>query len=149
MAGLTRWDPFADVVSLQEQMNRLFEDRMGRTRRSETTLSNFAPAVDIFEDAEGITVSAELPGVDPKEVEVKVEDGALTISGHRKLEREDKKEGYHRIERSYGSFMRSFTLPPTVDVEKIRAENRNGLLKVFLPRKEETKPKKISVKIEQ
>jgi len=143
MAALTRWDPFADLTALQEQMNRLFE-----APRRETTLARFSPPVDIYEDAEGITVTAELPGVDPKDVEVKVEDGTLSIGGSRRLEREDRKENYHRVERSYGTFARTFSLPPNVDVERIRAENKHGVLSIFLPRREESKPRKISVTVQ-
>src|SRR5690348_10266476 len=109
MAGLTRWDPFRDLSALQDEMNRLFESR-GQGR--ETALSRFAPPVDIYEDAEGVSVSVDLPGVDPKSVQVKVEDSTLSIAGERKLEREEKKDAYHRIERTYGSFLRSFSLPP-------------------------------------
>ncbi|WP_373047598.1 Hsp20/alpha crystallin family protein [Vulgatibacter sp.] len=147
MAGLTRWDPFADLVNLQEQMNHLFDDRLYRPRR-ETSLARFTPPVDIYEDAEGITLTAELPGVAPEDVEVKVEDSTLSISGTRKLEREEKKENYHRLERSYGSFLRSFSLPPNVDVEHIRAENRHGVLSIFLPRREEARPRRIDVKVQ-
>ena len=106
MAGLTRWDPFADMARLHDEMNRIFDDRWFARRHAlfrsacETALADWAPAVDIYEDAEGITVAAEIPGVAPEDVEVKVEDGTLTISGQRKLEREDKKENYRRVERS-------------------------------------------------
>ena len=146
MTGLTRWDPFADIGALQDQMNRLLDERFFRPQR-ELSPARWAPAVDIYEDAEGITLEAEVPGVDPAKIEVKVEDGTLTLSGSRSLAREEKKEGYHRLERSIGSFSRSFTLPPTVDSERIRAENRNGVLSIFLPRREETKPRKIEVKV--
>jgi len=146
MAGLTRWDPFADITALHEQMNRMLDERLFRPRR-ETSLAHWSPAVDIYEDAEGITIQAEVPGVEPDQIEVKVEDDTLSISGKRTLEREEKKENYHRVERAYGSFLRTFSLPPTVDTEKIRAENRNGVLSVFLPKKEETRPRKIQVKV--
>jgi HSP20 family protein len=146
MPTLSRWEPFRDLVAMQEQMNRLFDDRF--RGRDETTLSNWAPPVDVYEDAEGVTLTAELPGIDAKDVDVKVENGLLTLSGERRLDREDKKQNYHRIERTYGTFLRTFTLPPTVDVEHIKAEHKNGLLKLFLPRREETKPRKISVKVE-
>lgn len=144
MAALTRWDPFADLTALQDQMNRLFGD----APRRETNLARYAPPVDIYEDAEGITLSAELPGVDPKDIEVKVEDGMLSISGTRKLEREDRKENYHRVERSYGTFARTFSLPPNIDVERIKAENKHGVISIFLPRREESKPRKISVTVQ-
>ncbi len=149
MAELNRWDPFRDPVSMLETMNRLFDDRfLPRRRVDNEALSNWSPLVDVFEDPEGVTLTAELPGVDPKAVDLKVENGVLTISGERKLEHEDQRQNYQKIERWYGTFLRSFSLPPTVDVERIRAEHRHGLLKVFLPRKEESKPKRITVKIE-
>ena len=148
MAELNRWDPFRDPVAMFETMNRLFDDRLARRRGDNEALSNWSPLVDVYEDAEGVTLTAELPGVDPKQVDLKVEDGVLTISGERKLEREDLRQNYQKIERWYGTFLRSFSLPPTLDVERIRAEHKHGLLKVFLPRKEETKPRRISVKVE-
>jgi HSP20 family protein len=148
MASLNRWDPFRDMLALQLHLNRALDDRLTAGPSEETSLSRFAPPVDIFEDAEGVTVSCEVPGVDPKTLDVKVENGTLTIAGERKLERDDKRDGYHRVERAYGSFLRSFALPPTVDAERVKAENRNGVLRVFLPRREESKPRKVSVKIE-
>lgn len=147
MAGLTRWDPFRDLSMLQDEMNRWFDDRY-RGRDRETAISRFAPPVDIYEDAEGVSLSVDLPGVEPKAVQVKVEDGTLSIGGERRLEREEKKDAYHRIERTYGSFLRSFSLPPTLDVDRIKAEHKNGVLRVFLPRREETKPRTIAVKVE-
>jgi len=101
----------------------------------------------VFEDAEGITLKAELPEVDAKDVEIQVEGNTLTLKGERKLEREDKREGYHRIERTYGAFNRTFTLPTTVDSEHITAESKDGVLRVFLPRKPETKPRQIKVAV--
>jgi HSP20 family protein len=148
MAELSRWDPFRDPVSMLETMNRLFDDRSVFRRRENESLSHWSPLVDIFEDTEGVTLVVELPGVEPKGVDLKVEDGVLTVSGERKLEHEDKRQNYQKIERWYGTFLRSFTLPPTVDVEHIRAEHKHGLLRVFLPRKEEMKPKRITVKVE-
>jgi len=153
MAGLTRWDPFSDIARLHEQVNRIFDERWNGWDRwlaranGPTPLADFSPPVDVYEDAEGITLTAEIPGVAPEDVEVKVEDDTLTISGKRSLEREDKRDNYHRIERRYGTFLRSFTLPPSVDAERIRAENRHGVLSVFLPRKEEARPRKITVKV--
>lgn len=148
MAGLTRWDPFADLANLREQMNRMFDDRFFRVGgREETTLAQFAPPVDVFEDENEIRITAELAGVQPEDVQVKIEEGALTISGQRRLEKEDKRENYHRIERTYGSFLRSFNLPPNVDVEQIHAENRHGVLTIQLPKREETRPRTIDVKV--
>ena len=137
-------DPFRDVFALSDQLNRFFYP----ARREEGLAVAGFPAVNIYEDAEGLTLTAELPGLDPKAVEVKVENQVLTLSGERKLERADKRENYHRVESWTGRFTRSFSLPPTVDVEKIRAEQKHGLLRVFLPRREETKPRQIAVKVE-
>jgi HSP20 family protein len=149
MAELNRWDPFRDPISMLETMNRLFDDRLFLRRRGEgEAMSNWSPLVDIYEDSEGVTLTAELPGVDPKAVELKIEDGVLTISGERKLDHADQRQNYQKIERWYGTFSRSFSLPPTVDVEKVRAEHKQGVLTVFLPRKEETKPRRIVVKVE-
>lgn len=147
MASLQRWDPFRDVRDLQTRMDRLFGPHAVTIER-EGALTRFSPAVDIYEDAEGVTLSLEVAGVDPKGLEVKVEDSVLTVSGERKLEKEESRTGYHRIERSYGSFTRSFTLPPTLDVEKVKAENKHGVLKVFLPRKDDQKPRKITVAVD-
>ena len=147
MAGLTRWDPFRDLVALQDEMNRLFEDR-ARRGNPETTLARFAPPSTSSRTRRVSPWSADLPGLEPRDVDVKVEDGTLTLSGLRKLEREEKRDNYHRVERTYGTFARSFTLPPTVNVESIKAEHKNGVLRVFLPRREESKPRKISVKVD-
>ncbi|MBS2029896.1 MAG: Hsp20/alpha crystallin family protein [Deltaproteobacteria bacterium] len=141
--SVVRYDPFRDLFAFSDQFNRLF----GPGRREEGLASTSWPAVDIYEDAEGLTLTAELPGLDPKAVDVKVEDRVLTLAGERKLEREEKKENYHRVESWSGTFSRSFTLPANVDVEKIRAEHKNGLLRVFLPKREENKPRKISVQV--
>lgn len=150
MAELNRWDTFrSPVVVFETTKNLLLDDRSFSRRRTEKEpLSNWSPLVDVYEDADGVTLVAELPGVDPKLVDLKVENGVLTISGERKLERENERNGYRKIERCYGTFLRSFSVPPALDVEHIRAEHKQGLLKVFLPRKDETKPRRISVTIE-
>jgi len=144
MSMLQRWTPVQSYARLQDEVNRLFEGTLG-TRQTETF--GWTPAVDIFEDAEGVTFKFDLPEVDPKDVDVRLEDGTLTVRGERKLEREDKQEGYHRVERSYGTFARSFTLPATLDGEKVNAEAKNGVLRIFIPKRAEAKPKSISVKI--
>jgi HSP20 family protein len=144
MAMLTRWDPWRELARAQDEFGRLFDDRMN-FRAGESV--GWTPSVDIFEDEEGLTLSFELAGVEPKDVDIRFENGVLTLKGERKLEREEKKENYHRVERSYGSFTRSFSLPVSVDAEKIRAESKNGVLRVFLPKKSEAKPKSIQVKI--
>jgi HSP20 family protein len=144
--SLTRLDPFRDLAVLQDRMNRLFGDAYGR--REEGVLSAWVPAVDIYEnEKKELVLKAELPDVAREDVSVTVENNTLTLSGERKLDQEVKKEQYHRIERAYGSFSRSFSLPATVDTGKIAAEFRNGVLTVRLPFREEAKPRSITVEV--
>lgn len=143
MAMMTRWEPFRDLARIQDEMARLFEDHRFATGES----VGWTPACDIYEDEEGVSLRFELAGVDPKDVEVRFENGVLTLKGERKLEQEDKRDNYHRVELNYGTFTRSFSLPQTVDAEKIRAESRNGVLTVTLPKKPEAKPRSIQVKV--
>jgi HSP20 family protein len=143
MAIMTRWEPFRDLMRLQDEVGRLFDERLYRNGES----VGWTPACDIYEDDEGVTLRFELAGVEPKDVDIRFENGVLTLRGERKLEREDKRENYHRVERSYGTFTRSFTLPGTVDAEKIRAESKNGVLTIGLPKKAEAKPRSIQVKV--
>jgi HSP20 family protein len=143
MALMTRWEPFRDIARLQDEMNRVFDDRLYRAGES----VGWTPPCDVYEDEEGVSLRFELAGVDPKDVDVRFENGVLTVKGERKLEREDKRENYHRVERFYGTFTRSFSLPGTIDAEKIRAESKNGVLLVHLPKKSEAKPKSIQVKV--
>ncbi len=144
MAMLSRWDPFRDLQRLQDEMNRVFDDRLA-LRGGESV--GWTPAVDIYEDEEGVSLRVELAGVEPKDVEIRFENGVLTLSGERKLEREDKRDNYHRVELAYGTFTRSFSLPGTIDAEKIKAESKNGVLTVHLPKKPEAKPRSIQVKV--
>lgn len=143
MAMMTRWEPFRDIARLQEEMTRLFDER--RFAAGESV--GWSPACDIFEDEDSMTLRFELAGVDPKDVEVRFENGVLTLKGERKLPNEDKRENYHRVELAYGTFTRSFSLPGTVDAEKIRAEAKNGILAVTLPKRAEAKPRAIQVKV--
>jgi HSP20 family protein len=129
-------------------MNRLFQDFTPRGEQ-DLTAGNFVPPVDIYEDEHNITVKAELPGVDPKDVDVRVENNTLTIQGERKFEKEEKEENFHRIERRYGTFVRSFTLPNTVDTDNVKAEYDNGLLRIQLAKRAEAKPKQIKVNVGQ
>jgi HSP20 family protein len=149
--AIIRWEPFRDLVSLQERMNRLFDESfrgINRTGSEEDWVGgSWAPAVDIYEQNGNIVLKAELPGVDPKDVDVRVENNILTLRGERKLDNEVKRESYHRVERAYGSFTRSFTLPNVVDTEKIKAEYKDGLLRMTLPTKDEAKPKQISINV--
>ena len=143
MAMMTRWEPFRDLARIQDEMARLFEDR--RFAAGESV--GWTPACDIYEDEDGVSLRFELAGVDPKDVEVRFENGVVTLKGERKLEQEEKRENYHRVELNYGTFTRSFSLPGTVDAEKIRAESKNGVLTVTLPKKPEAKPRSIQVKV--
>lgn len=143
MAMMTRWEPFRDLMRLQDEMSRLFEERAHRESES----VGWTPACDIYEDEEGVTLKFELAGVEPKDVDVRFENGVLTLRGDRKLEKEDKRENYHRIERAYGTFTRSFTLPGSLDADKIRAESKNGVLVISLPKRAEAKPRSIQVKV--
>ena len=143
MAILTRYEPFHDLARLQSEVSRLFDDKMFRPGES----VGWTPSCDIFEDEEGVTLRFELAGVEPKDVDIRFENGVLTLRGERKLEKEDKRESYHRIELGYGTFTRSFSLPSTVDAEKIRAEAKNGILAVSLPKKAESRPRAIQVKV--
>lgn len=140
------WKPFGDLWDLQDEVNRLFYG-FGRRGRGEGEAATWAPLVDIYEDKESVKITAELPGMTQKDVKITVHDGTLTLKGERKFEQEDRKENYYRIERSYGTFARSFTLPTTVDAEKIHANMKDGVLEVLLPKKEEAKPKEIEVTV--
>jgi len=144
MTVLTRWDPFRELNVLQDRMSRLFQDYAPRGEQDLTT-GNFVPPVDIYEDEHSVTLKVEVPGLDPKDVDVQVENHTLTIKGERKFEKEEKEENFHRIERRYGSFVRSFTLPSTVDTDNIKADYENGVLKVQLAKRAEAKPKQIKV----
>ncbi len=144
MTVLTKWDPWREMARAQEEMGRLVDDRF--VFRAGESLG-WTPATDIYEDEEGLTLKFELAGVEPKDVDIRFENGVLTIKGERKLEKEEKKENYHRVELSYGAFNRSFSLPPTVDADKIEAESKIGVLVIHLPKKAEAKPKSIQVKV--
>ena len=150
--AIVRWEPFRNLMTAQDRMNRIFEDAfrgVGRTAGEEDWALGgaWAPAVDIYEHEGNLVLKAELPGIDPKDVDVRVENNVLTLQGERKFESEVKREEYHRVERAYGTFSRSFTLPNVVDTDKIKAEFKDGLLRVVLPKREEAKPKQISIAV--
>jgi len=149
MAIVRWWDPLRDLSSIQEKMNQLFEDTVARSRGREEGLGTgmWTPAVDIYETAESVVVKAELPGLTREQVGIEVKDGILTLKGERKVEKEVKEENYHRIERAYGTFQRSFSLPASVDQEKISATLKEGVLEVTLPKREQAKPKQINVSV--
>lgn len=144
--AIIRTDPFRDLLALQDQLFRTFDSAYrGRERDEAPMTAAWSPLVDVFEDQDGISLKVELPEVDAKDVDILVEGNTLTLRGERKLENEDKREGYHRIERTYGAFSRTFTLPSTVDAEHIRAESKDGVLRIVLPKKAEMKPRQIKV----
>jgi len=148
MTVLTRWEPFREFATLQDRMNRLFRDSYNDAGQDESlTTSRFAPAVDVYEDEHQVTLKIEVPGIDEKDIDVRVENNTLTVQGERKIDKEEKEENYRRVERQYGSFTRTFTLPQTVDSEKGSANYDKGVLKISLPKKAEAKPKQIKVNI--
>ncbi|HXY02838.1 MAG TPA: Hsp20/alpha crystallin family protein [Terriglobales bacterium] len=147
MTVLTRWDPFREFNTLQERMNRLFHDSYGEGREEALTTSSFAPPVDVYEDEHNVTLKIEVPGIDEKDIDVRIENNTLTVHGERKFEKEEKEENYRRVERQYGSFTRTFTLPNTVDRENVSANYDKGVLNIKLAKKAEAKPKQIKVNV--
>jgi HSP20 family protein len=145
---IVRWEPFQNVMAGQRDLDQVFKDAF-RPFYGDGELSTrtWAPPVDIFENADNIVLKAELPGVDPKDVEIRVEDNTLYLKGERKFEKEVKEENYHRVERSYGSFARSFSLPNSIDADKVVADYKDGLLTLTMPKREEAKPKTIKIEI--
>lgn len=139
-------NPFGSLFRLHDELNRAFEDRNG-FGLDPTRASAWAPAVNVFEDAETLTFKLDLPEVKKEDVHVRVDKGVLTIEGSRSLEREDKKTGYHRIERSFGKFARAFSLPDTVSSENVNAELKDGVLRIVLGKRKEAQPKHIEVKV--
>jgi HSP20 family protein len=146
--AIIRWDPFREVVASQNGVNPLFSlfRNMGETELP-LTAGSFVPAVDIYEDADKLVLKLEVPGIDEKNLDVQVENNTLTVKGERKPETEEKEENFQRIERSYGRFNRSFTLPSTVETDKISAKYTAGVLKLELKKKAEAQPKQIKVEI--
>jgi HSP20 family protein len=147
--AIVRREPFRDLITLQDRMNRLFDERFGRMRTGDESMDSgtWSPAVDIYETDHDIVVKAELPEMKEEDIDIRLENDTLTLKGERKLEKETREENYHRVERAYGAFSRSFTLPTSVDRDKITAEYRDGVLKITLPKKAETRSKQIKVNI--
>ena len=146
---IVRWDPFRDLVSIQDELNRLF----GRTYAGieptrPTATGSWMPSMDLYETEDKIVATVDLPGIEPEDVEVAVEDATLTISGSREFSSEVKEENYHRVERRYGSFSRAISLPPTADTDKVEAHFDKGVLTVEVAKAEKAKPKKIQIKAE-
>ncbi len=142
--NLIRWDPYRELSSFADRFNRAFSPLTSR-EREEDILGAWMPPVDISEDKDKITLTAELPGFQEDQVDIQMEGGVLTIRGERKLEEEKEGRNYHRVERSYGQFVRSFTLPNNVDRDQIRASFHNGLLEIEMPKREEARPRQIKI----
>ncbi len=145
--AMKRVDPFQELMGIQDRMNQLF--RTNFTNYGDDTLTSgaWSPAVDIYEAPEAIEMTFEIPGVNQEDIKVHFENNLLTVTGERKLEHEDRRNGYYRVERNYGNFLRSFTLPSTIDPNKINAEFTNGLLRLTLPKRPETQPRAIEIKV--
>jgi HSP20 family protein len=141
------WDPFSDLWDLRSEMNRIFDTFFGRPIER-TFARGWHPAVDIYEEKDHYIVKAELPGVKQDDIKILLTDSTLTLRGERKSEHEEKHEGYHRLERAYGEFQRSFQLPTEVDADKIKATYKDGILEIEIPKSEKAKPREISIKVE-
>jgi HSP20 family protein len=146
MNTITRWEPFRGIVNFQDQLNRLFEDSL-RNQSGDSPMTAWAPAVDIYETENELVLKADLPDVNEKDIDVRIENNTLTVRGERKFEQKVTQDNFLRVERAYGSFSRSFTLPNTVNTETIKAEYKNGVLTVEMPKRAESKPKQVKVAV--
>ena len=147
--AMVKWDPFRDLVSIQDRMNKLFEQTLSRTSRSDeaAAATTWTPPVDIYETPETIVIKAELPGVTREDVDIQIQDSTLVLRGERRFAKDVKEESYLRIERAYGPFHRSFTLPATVQQDKVRAVMRDGVLELELPKADSAKSKRITIDV--
>jgi HSP20 family protein len=146
--AITRWDPFRDVASLQNRLNALFQDYSRGSGENElVSTASFVPPVDIYEDAHKIVLKLEVPGMKQEDLDIQLENNTLTVRGERKFEKEEKEENFHRVERRYGSFYRSFTIPNTVNTENVKADYDAGVLRIQLEKRPEAKPKQIKVHV--
>jgi HSP20 family protein len=147
--AITRWRPFRDLVTVQDEMNSFLENFLGRPlARTEWIEDAWSPSVDISETKDNLVIKAEIPGMKKEDIEISIHDSILTLRGEKKQEKEEKDVNYHRIERSYGSFYRSFTLPASVKADKVKATYKEGVLNITLPKTEEAKPKEIPINVE-
>ncbi len=146
---LVRRDPISELRTLQEDFNRVFSSVFPRLFSHEEGLSGggWSPSVDIYENEEAFTLEADLPGVKPEDFKLSIENRTLTLQGERRFEKKSESDNYHRVERSYGSFTRTFTLPSTINVEEVQAEFKDGILRVTLPKREEVKPRQIQIQV--
>ena len=148
MTLLTRWERCPEFSTIQDRINRLFRESYGpQIPEDALTTTSFAPPVDIYEDDHNITLKMEVPGIDENDIDVRIENNTLTIQGERKIEKEEKEENFRRVERQYGSFTRSFTLPSSVDTRQVSAHYDKGVLKINLVKKAEAKPKQIKANV--
>ena len=146
--AIVRWEPFRDLMATQRDFNRLFREAFSPVfGEGELSTRTWAPPVDIYENGESLVLKAELPGVNPDDVEIRVEDNTLYLKGERKFEKEVKEQNYHRVERSYGTFTRTFSLPNSIDADKVAASYKDGVLTLTMPKKEEAKPKSIKINV--
>ncbi len=146
--AMVRWDPFREFSQLQDRINRVFTDAYGRNDEALLTSGAWVPPVDIYQNGDHeLVLKAELPDMTREDIDISIDNGTLTIKGEKKLGADVKEEQFHRIERRYGAFSRSFSLPPTVDPAKVGAEYKNGVLTVRLPLREEAKPRQIKVEV--
>ena len=145
---ISKWDPMRELRAMQEQMNRLLEMSRDRSLDEPFEEGQWQPPADIFEDEREVVIKLEIPGLDQKDIEVQIEDNTLVISGERTLENADQRQNYHRVERHYGPFRRTFALPATVDQERTRASCEKGILRVVLPKQSTPEPRQIEVKVE-
>jgi HSP20 family protein len=147
MTTIARWEPFRGLSTLHDQVNRIFNETVLRGQGEDSALTTWSPAVDIYETENELVVKADLPDVAEKDIDVRVENNLLTIRGERKFEKSVSEDNYLRVERSYGTFSRSFSLPNTVNAEAIHAEYKNGVLTVTMPKREESKPRQVKVSV--
>ncbi len=147
--AIVRWEPFRDLLTTQDRFNRLFNETFARAFSGDSGedagTRSWAPAVDVLENDQNVVLKAELPGIDPKDVEIRIQDNTLTLKGERKFEKDVKEGNYQVVERSYGSFSRSFSLPAYINSENVTADYKDGLLTLTLPKREEAKPKVIKL----
>jgi HSP20 family protein len=147
MSMLERWDPFRDLMSIQNELNRLFGRTYGGGEPASGQTGSWAPALDVYETVDRFVVTVELPGIEPEDVEVSVEDSTLTIKGQREFFYKDATEdSFQRIERRYGAFSRTLSMPTTADTERVEASFNKGVLTIELPKREEAKPKRVTVR---
>ena len=147
MMNLVKWNPVREMTAMQNRINRMFNEPFWPVGRmdDDTAMGMWSPAVDLYDKDDHFVIKAELPGVDKKDISIDLKDRVLTLSGERSYENEVKEENYYRKERSYGKFQRAFTLPADVDSDKIKAEFKDGLLKIEVPKPEQQKPKQVTI----